>query len=68
MTSIALDLIPRTTVAQMMDVLSSQATVAGYCAVLMAANRLPFLPHVHDRRRGRSRRRACSSWARGWRG
>jgi NAD(P) transhydrogenase subunit alpha len=45
MTSIALDLIPRTTVAQMMDVLSSQATVAGYCAVLMAANTLPrFFP------------------------
>ena len=45
MTSIALDLIPRTTVAQMMDVLSSQATVAGYCAVLMAANELPrFFP------------------------
>jgi NAD(P) transhydrogenase subunit alpha len=45
MTSIALDLIPRTTVAQMMDVLSSQATIAGYCAVLMAANELPrFFP------------------------
>ncbi|HEY8041375.1 MAG TPA: Re/Si-specific NAD(P)(+) transhydrogenase subunit alpha [Polyangiaceae bacterium] len=45
MTSIALDLVPRTTVAQMMDVLSSQATVAGYCAVLMAANELPrFFP------------------------
>jgi NAD(P) transhydrogenase subunit alpha len=45
MTSLALDLIPRTTVAQMMDVLSSQATVAGYCAVLMAANELPrFFP------------------------
>ena len=45
MTSLALDLIPRTTVAQMMDVLSSQATIAGYCAVLMAANELPrFFP------------------------
>jgi H+-translocating NAD(P) transhydrogenase subunit alpha len=45
MTSLALDLIPRTTVAQMMDVLSSQATVAGYCAVLMAASELPrFFP------------------------
>jgi NAD(P) transhydrogenase subunit alpha len=45
MTSLALDLIPRTTVAQMMDILSSQATVAGYCAVLMAANELPrFFP------------------------
>ncbi|HEY2512163.1 MAG TPA: Re/Si-specific NAD(P)(+) transhydrogenase subunit alpha [Polyangiaceae bacterium] len=45
MTSISLDMIPRTTVAQMMDVLSSQATVAGYCAVLLAANELPrFFP------------------------
>ena len=51
MTSFALDLIPRTTVAQMMDVLSSQATVAGYCAVLMAATELPGFPDAHDRGR-----------------
>jgi NAD(P) transhydrogenase subunit alpha len=45
LTSISLDLIPRTSAAQMMDVLSSQATIAGYCAVLMAANELPrFFP------------------------
>jgi len=38
-------MIPRTTVAQMMDVLSSQATAAGYEAVLMAAAALPkFFP------------------------
>ncbi len=44
-TAIAVDMIPRTTVAQMMDVLSSQATVAGYEAVLMAAAALPkFFP------------------------
>ncbi len=44
-TAIAVDMIPRTTVAQMMDVLSSQATVAGYAAVLMAAAALPrFFP------------------------
>jgi NAD(P) transhydrogenase subunit alpha len=44
-TAIAVDMIPRTTVAQMMDVLSSQATAAGYCAVLEAAARLPkFFP------------------------
>jgi NAD(P) transhydrogenase subunit alpha len=44
-TAIAVDMIPRTTLAQMMDVLSSQATVAGYEAVLMAANALPrFFP------------------------
>jgi H+-translocating NAD(P) transhydrogenase subunit alpha len=44
-TAIAVDMIPRTTVAQMMDVLSSQATVAGYQAVLRAASLLPrFFP------------------------
>jgi NAD(P) transhydrogenase subunit alpha len=37
--------IPRITRAQSMDALSSQATVAGYKAVLLAADRLPkFLP------------------------
>jgi len=36
-TSLGLDLIPRTTYAQSMDVLSSQSTVSGYCAVLNAA-------------------------------
>jgi len=41
----SLDIIPRTTRAQAMDILSSQATVAGYKAVLDAAGRLPgFLP------------------------
>jgi NAD(P) transhydrogenase subunit alpha len=43
--SFALELVPRTTRAQYMDVLSSQATVAGYKAVLLAANALPrFFP------------------------
>ena len=37
----ALELMPRITRAQSMDVLSSQATVAGYKAVLVAADRLP---------------------------
>jgi len=39
-TSFALELLPRITRAQSMDVLSSQATVAGYKAVLQAANLL----------------------------
>jgi NAD(P) transhydrogenase subunit alpha len=44
-TSLAADMIPRTTLAQMMDVLSSQATAAGYEAVLLAATSLPrFFP------------------------
>ncbi|MEZ4948181.1 MAG: hypothetical protein R2784_02120 [Saprospiraceae bacterium] len=33
----SLDMIPRTTLAQSMDVLSSMASIAGYKAVLMAA-------------------------------
>jgi NAD(P) transhydrogenase subunit alpha len=44
-TALASELIPRTTLAQMMDVLSSQATVAGYRAVLLAAECMPkFMP------------------------
>ena len=37
----AMELVPRTTRAQAMDALSSMATVVGYKAVLMAAERLP---------------------------
>jgi H+-translocating NAD(P) transhydrogenase subunit alpha len=41
----AMESIPRTTRAQSMDALSSQATVGGYKAALLAANRLPrFFP------------------------
>lgn len=40
-TSLSMELIPRITRAQSMDALSSMATVAGYQAVLMAAERLP---------------------------
>ena len=40
-TAFALELIPRITRAQSMDVLSSMATIAGYKAVLLAANSLP---------------------------
>jgi NAD(P) transhydrogenase subunit alpha len=39
-TSFSLELLPRITRAQSMDVLSSMATVAGYKAVIMAADRL----------------------------
>lgn len=42
-TLFALELLPRITRAQSMDVLSSQANLAGYKAVLMAANALPKL-------------------------
>ena len=44
-TMLALERVPRITRAQSMDVLSSQATVAGYQAALLAAHHLPrFLP------------------------
>jgi proton-translocating NAD(P)+ transhydrogenase subunit alpha len=44
-TGFALESIPRITRAQPMDALSSQATVSGYKAVLLAADRLPrFFP------------------------
>jgi NAD(P) transhydrogenase subunit alpha len=40
-TAFSIELMPRITRAQSMDALSSQATVAGYKAVLVAAERLP---------------------------
>jgi H+-translocating NAD(P) transhydrogenase subunit alpha len=44
-TVLALDIVPRTTRAQSMDILSSMATVSGYKAVLEAASLLPhFFP------------------------
>jgi len=39
--SIAMELVPRISRAQSMDALSSQASIAGYKAVLLAAHRLP---------------------------
>ncbi len=38
--AVSLELIPRSTIAQKMDVLSSQANLAGYVAVVLAAQRL----------------------------
>jgi NAD(P) transhydrogenase subunit alpha len=44
-TAFAMELMPRITRAQSMDVLSAMSTVAGYRAVLLAASRLPkFFP------------------------
>lgn len=42
-TAVAAEAVPRTTLAQAMDALSSQATVAGYSAVLLAASESPKL-------------------------
>lgn len=45
LTTFAMELVPRTTLAQSMDALSSMATVGGYKAVLLAAQSLPrFFP------------------------
>ena len=68
-TSFALELIPRITRAQSMDVLSSMATVAGYKAVLLAADTMPRMcpmlmtaagmgitAPVQDEKRGTDRR------------
>ena len=45
LTVLALDMVPRTTRAQSMDILSSMGTVSGYKAVLAAASILPrFFP------------------------
>jgi len=41
LTTFAMELVPRITRAQSMDALSSMATVAGYKAVLLGANRVP---------------------------
>jgi len=41
LTGFSLDMLPRTTRAQAMDVLSSQANIAGYKAILVAANCFP---------------------------
>jgi H+-translocating NAD(P) transhydrogenase subunit alpha len=40
-TTFSMDMLPRTTRAQSMDILSSQANIAGYKAVIMAAMQLP---------------------------
>ncbi|MDH3492521.1 MAG: NAD(P) transhydrogenase subunit alpha [Acidobacteriota bacterium] len=40
-TAISMEMIPRTTLAQKMDALSSQANLAGYVMVILAADNLP---------------------------
>ena len=49
-TAFSLDLLPRITRAQSMDVLSSMSTIAGYKGVLLAAAALPkMVPLLDDR-------------------
>jgi NAD(P) transhydrogenase subunit alpha len=44
-TTISMEMVPRTTIAQAMDALSSQANAAGYAAVILGVNELPkFMP------------------------
>jgi NAD(P) transhydrogenase subunit alpha len=54
LTAISLDRVPRTTLAQSMDVLSSQATCAGYRAVIIAAEKLPTMCPLFMTAAGRS--------------
>jgi NAD(P) transhydrogenase subunit alpha len=45
LSTISMEMVPRTTLAQAMDALSSQATAAGYAAVLLGVTTLPkFMP------------------------
>jgi H+-translocating NAD(P) transhydrogenase subunit alpha len=45
-TALALEAVPRTTLAQAMDALSSQANIAGYAAVLLAMDKSPKFPSM----------------------
>ena len=68
-TAFALELMPRITRAQSMDVLSSLATIAGYKAVLLAADApAADVPDADDGGRHDRARRGCSWSARAWRG
>ena len=63
----ALELLPRITRAQSMDVLSSQATIAGYRAVLLAADAIAQnVPHDDHGRRHAQRREGVRRSARAW--
>ena len=57
--SFSIELMPRITRAQSMDALSSMATVCGYKAVLIAADTCRGFYPCSQRRRVRSRPRAC---------
>ena len=60
-TALAMEMIPRITRAQAMDALSSQSNIAGYKAVLLAADdAAEVLPDAHDRSRNDSARPRCS--------
>ena len=66
-TLFALEMIPRITRAQSMDVLSSMATIAGYRAVLLGRFGLAEdVPHAHLRRRHAAARQGVRDWH--WRG
>ena len=45
-TALAVEAVPRTTLAQAMDALSSQANIAGYAAVLLAMDKSPKFPSM----------------------
>ena len=62
-TTFSLDMLPRTTRAQAMDVLSSQANIAGYKAVLTAANLIQqVFSHVYDSSRKYCACKSVDTW------
>ncbi len=65
-TSISMEMIPRTTLAQKMDALSSQANLAGYVAVILGAERMDKVLPMMMTPAGTIRRPAFSSSVSGW--
>ena len=68
-TAVSMEMIPRSTRSQKMDALSSQANLAGYMAVMLAANNMPsIMPndddagrHAETRQGVHHRRRCCGA-------
>jgi NAD(P) transhydrogenase subunit alpha len=67
-TTFSLDMLPRTTRAQAMDVLSSQASVAGYKAVLVAAQYYPRYFPMLMTSAGTVTPAKVLIWVQGWQG
>jgi NAD/NADP transhydrogenase alpha subunit len=66
--ALALELLPRISRAQTMDVLSSQANIAGYKAVLLASAALDRYVPMLMTAAGTIQPARALSWAQGWRG
>ena len=67
-TAISMEMVPRSTRAQKMDVLSSQANLAGYVTVMLAARQINKIFPMMMTPAGTISPLGCSSSAPGWRG